>query len=136
MVSSCNDGTSYNKSADVHQQGWMPADTLSFGFNVCDTIIWGEYNYLETNRNYGLSLSIRYSNDYSFVAIPLHVKVGKKSYSVNLKPSRHKTWGSLMQDEFDVTGMSVAFADTGMHSIMIYPDTILTGICSVGVDVR
>ena len=136
LVSSCNDGVAYNKSADVHQQGWTPADTLLFEFIVADSIQRGMFNTLEKGHRYDLSLSLRYSDEYQYVSVPLHIVVDSVSYAVSPKLNRPLSWGSLMFDDFIVKGIPVAFQDTGYHRIAIYPDTILIGIYSAGIDIR
>ena len=137
LVSSCTDEVSYNKSADVHHEGWAPADTLLFDFNVVDTIPLGRLNILERNRSYQLSLSFRYSDEYRYKTLPIHILIdGRKSFVVKQELSRRPTWGSLMQDEFLVKGIPVSFADTGRHVLSLYPDTTLVGIYSVGIDLQ
>ena len=137
LVSSCSDEISYNKSADVHQQGWTPADVLLFEFGVSDSIPKGMYDVLARNHRYNLSVSVRYSEEYRFTTIPLHIEVDEsKKYKVNPQLLRKSSWGSLFQDEFLIKGVPISFPDTGRHTIVIYPDTTLEGIYSLGVDIR
>lgn len=136
LGSSCTDEVSYNKSADVHHEGWAPADTLLFDFNVLDPVPTGVFNALSLDKRYSLSLSIRYSDEYKYVTVPLHINVGSKKYFFNPTLQRNSTWGSLVQDDFVMSGISISFQDTGKHILSIYPDTMLVGIYSVGVDIR
>lgn len=135
LVSSCDDNIAYNKSADVHQEGWTPADSLLFEFNVKDSIPRGRYNTLLKDRKYSLSLSFRYSEQYEYTKIPIHIRIDSKSYFIQPVLQREPTWGSLMQDEFAIKNIAITFADTGRHVIAIYPDTILVGIYSAGIDI-
>lgn len=135
LVSSCDDNIAYNKSADVRQEGWTPADSLLFEFNVMDSIPRGRYNVLLKDWDYNLSLSFRYSEQYEYTTMPIHIRIDSKSYFIQPELKRGTTWGSLMQDEFAIKNIAITFADTGRHVIAIYPDTTLVGINSAGIDI-
>lgn len=115
----------------------MPDDTLFFTFNVSDSIIRGEYDALVLNQCYGLTISVRYTDDYDYLQMPIHLIIdGVGQYVIQLMPKRPKTWGGMMQEEFEISGIPLFFAVTGKHQILAYPDTVLTGICSIGIDIR
>lgn len=136
-VSCSIDGVGYNRSADVSQREWRPTDTLVFDFYVADSLAQGDYDKLLRNRYYGMTISVRYTDNYKYTTIPLHVRIDTtRQVFVRPEPNRPATWGAIMQEEFVVSGFYQAFADTGSHRIIVYPDTVLTGICSLGVELQ
>ena len=134
LASSCNDGVAYNKSADVHQQGWMPADTLSFELYVYDSANDNYRNSIFTGHQYSIGLNFRYSEEFKYTSIPIHIKTDSANYFVNPNLHRKVSWSAIQLEECIINNINVSFADTGYHSIQIYPDTILNGILSVGLE--
>ncbi len=136
-VACADDDVAFSHVTDVPLCGWLPSDTLLFEFHVVNSPTKGDYDKLLRNQYYGMMLNIRYTDDYQYSVIPLHVRFDNmRQVLVCPQPSRPATWGALMQEEFSVPDFYQAFADTGIHHIMIYPDTVLSGICSVGVELQ
>lgn len=136
-VACADDGVVYDHVTDVPQYGWQPSDTLHFEFRVVNSPTNGDYDILLQNQYYGLMLNVRYTDDYQYSAIPLHVRIDNlRQVLVCPQPTRPDTWCALMQEKFIVPNFHQAFADTGIHHITIYPDTVLSGICSVGIELQ
>ena len=137
LLASCSDRPAYNKSYDIAHEVWRPADTLSFAVCVKDSLAKWDYDMLARGKQYGLKLIMRYSDDYQYVSVPVHVRIDTiGSYELHPKPTRPATWSWFMQDEFDIKGIRISFADTGLHHIKIYPDTVLTGLSSFGLVIQ
>ena len=137
LLASCSDRPAYNKSYDIAHEVWHPADTLSFDFCVKDSLAKWDYDMLALGKHYGLKLILRYTDDYQYVSMPVHIRIDTiGSYELHPKPTRPATWSWHMQDEFDINGIRISFADTGLHHIKIYPDTVLTGLSSFGLVIQ
>ena len=137
LLASCSYRPAYNKSYDIAHEVWRPADTLSFDVCVKDSLAKWDYDMLARGKQYGLKLIMRYSDDYQYVSVPVHVRIDTiGSYELHPKPTRPATWSWFMQDEFDIKGIRISFADTGLHHIKIYPDTVLTGLSSFGLVIQ
>lgn len=136
LVSSCNGDIAYNKSADIHHQGWTPADTVSFYMHVEDSIPRGQYNTLKRCSDYDLKVSLRYSDQFEYTTMPLHIVIDSISYLMTPHLNRTSAWSSIRQEEFQIKSVPVCFNDTGLHKIAIYPDTIYVGVYSVGINLQ
>ena len=136
LASSCANDASYNKSADVSCEGWTSADALLFDIHVVDSLRKGETQTLVKGEKYALSISFRYSRKYPYTTIPIHICVGSENYSVFPYTETRNTWSDLYQDVFDLPNVPISFPDTGMYIIKVFPDTTLTDIYSVGIDIR
>lgn len=137
LVSSCSVEASYNNSVDVHCEGWTPADTLFFEVQVVDSIGLGDSQKLLKGEKYDLALSFRYSRKYPYTTIPIHLSFDTLRYAVIPYTERPAlTWSSLNQDIYDVPDIPISFSDTGKVVFTIIPDTILTEVYSVGLDIR
>lgn len=136
LASSCSGDVVYNKSADVYYKRWTPADTVFFDLYSVDSLTAHFNDCIDRNLSYHINLNLRYSNSYPFTTIPLHIVFDDKDMLVNPRLKRSKTWSQLLQEEFSVTNMQIAFADTGRYLIAIFPDTVLTDIYSIGVELE
>lgn len=136
LAVSCGSRGSYNKSADVRWEGWTPADTILFEVQVADSIKRGEGQKLLKDERYNLALSFRYSKRYRYTTIPVHVIIGAKRYTVTPQTEDHNTWSDFTQSEYYVPSIPVSFSDTGTQIVKVFPDTTLTQIYSVGIDLR
>lgn len=136
LVYSCNGNVAYNKSADVHQQGWTPADTAFFDITVEDSIPRGQYNTLKRDVQYDFVVSLRYSDRFEYTTMPLHIVIDSVSYLMAPRLKRESAWGSINQEEFQIKGVPVIFSETGSHTIAIVPDTTYIGVYSIGINLQ
>ena len=136
LVSSCGNVDSYNKSADVNCEKWTSADALLFEVQVVDSLMNGKSQVLVKDEKYNLAISFRYSQRFPYTTIPIHLAFDNKKYTITPFLERKNTWSDLIHETFNVPNIPISFTDTGLHVITIFPDTILSDIYSLGIEIR
>lgn len=160
LTSACNvrsDGTEpvYYEVVNVPLLGWTPNDTLFFPVHVTNpTTI---RTPIEQGRPYQMGYSIRMSADYHFTRVPMqfiiqqtdtiegHEYIVRNILRQNIAPAVRDTlgkplgptWGSLIDYDNYIDGITIRFDSVGTYRMMLIPETqglsSFIGLSAIGI---
>lgn len=148
LLSACHSTTDYFQSCDIDHEQWSPADSLFFPIHIAETSdVLAPVQY---DHDYSITLSYRHSHRYPYQTLPVVFSVersdstGWQLLTAPLRvqlPTVDETgypddsgWGSLSQKEVLVSHRKLRFPQPGDYRIVICPDTLLSGVVSISVE--
>lgn len=154
-----NEGlTVYNKSVDVHLEGWAPTDTLFYNITVTEP---ASIKYpIVTQRDYRMNMSVRFSTSLKLTHLPFLLtlqqtdtiggyehpirNIFRQELSLEVRDTTGiplgESWGSLYSVETTSPSPTIRFDTAGTYRLMIIP-TIgnlksLPGVASIGIQLE